>query len=257
MPNFFIVQYPEPPTLVPDRGMVTIGRADSNTIVITDPRVSRLHAKIEWRELRKEFVLSDLGSSNGTFLNGNKIDSLNEYPVHDWDKIRVTSAVLSVRFVEDPAEIKNEFKELRERIHSNMTEIIKLKDIKKLHQHKVIPENPEDLQQQKGISGNLEHLCTIELFQMLEAGRKTGELTLKTSIGDGTFKVLNGKTILGQFKNFQGEKAVFETLKCTKGSFVFLPRPDIKEKPQISIATTLLLMEGCRLLDESHAFAAK
>ncbi|MGB7569751.1 MAG: FHA domain-containing protein [Chitinivibrionales bacterium] len=244
MPDFFIVQYPEPPILVPDRGKVTIGRADNNTIVITDPRVSRLHAQIEWREFRKEFVLSDLGSSNGTYLNGNKIPSLDERALHDWDKIRVTSAVLTMRFVENQDTIKDEFKELRQRIHSNVTEILEVKDIL-------------GAQQQTGISGDLEHLCTIELYQMLESGGKTGELTLKTPIGVGVFKVLKGKIITGQFKNFQGEKAIFETLKCSKGAFAFLPLPEIKEKPQISMATTALLMEGCRLLDESHAFAAK
>jgi FHA domain/Domain of unknown function (DUF4388) len=244
MPNFFIVQYPEPPILVPERGKVTVGRADNNTIVITDPRVSRLHAQIEWREFRKEFVLSDLGSSNGTYLNGNKIASLDERPLHDWDKIRVTSAILTMRFVENPDIIKNEFKELRQRIHSNVTEILEVKDIL-------------GAQQQTGISGDLEHLCAIELYQMLEAGGKTGELTLKTPIGQGVFKVLKGKIIIGQFKNFQGEKAVFETLKCNKGAFAFLPRPEIKEKPQISAPTTALLMEGCRLLDESLALSSK
>ena len=134
MPNFFIVQYPEPPILVPNRGKVTIGRADNNTIVLTDPRVSRLHAQIEWREFRKEFVLSDLGSSNGTFLNGNKIPSLEERALHDWDKIRVTSAVLTIRFVEDPDIIKNEFNELRARVHCNVTEILEVKDIINIQQ---------------------------------------------------------------------------------------------------------------------------
>ena len=47
---------------------VTFGRGEDNDIVIPDPAVSRLHA-----ELRQEadgFILADLGSANGTQVNG-------------------------------------------------------------------------------------------------------------------------------------------------------------------------------------------
>jgi len=52
---------------------VTIGRHPNNIISIQQDAVSRHHAKIENRE--GVFVISDLNSSNGTFVNGRKISS--------------------------------------------------------------------------------------------------------------------------------------------------------------------------------------
>ncbi len=49
-----------------------IGRKTDKDLVIADPRVSRDHANIVMEQ--GDFVLIDLGSKHGTFVNGNKID---------------------------------------------------------------------------------------------------------------------------------------------------------------------------------------
>lgn len=54
------------------RGPWTIGRSKSNTVVVSDPYVSRHHAWISRRD--GSFYVEDLGSSNGTLLNGIHID---------------------------------------------------------------------------------------------------------------------------------------------------------------------------------------
>src|ERR1700722_6770 len=51
----------------PDR--LTIGRAPTNSIQLEDESVSGLHAEIELVGPGK-YVLRDLGSKNGTFVNG-------------------------------------------------------------------------------------------------------------------------------------------------------------------------------------------
>ncbi|MCD6426536.1 MAG: trypsin-like peptidase domain-containing protein [Caldisericaceae bacterium] len=48
-----------------------IGRDESNEIVLRDPAVSSKHAKIKFEN--GNFVLYDLASTNGTYVNGNKI----------------------------------------------------------------------------------------------------------------------------------------------------------------------------------------
>jgi pSer/pThr/pTyr-binding forkhead associated (FHA) protein len=52
---------------------LTIGRRDDNDMVIDDPAVSGHHAKID--SLGDRFVLIDLKSKNGTFVNEQLIDS--------------------------------------------------------------------------------------------------------------------------------------------------------------------------------------
>ena len=52
--------------------LTTLGRAAGNTIVIDDPRISRHHLVVRVHE-DGSYVLSDLGSSNGSFVNGRRV----------------------------------------------------------------------------------------------------------------------------------------------------------------------------------------
>lgn len=49
----------------------TVGRDPGNDIILRDPKVSRHHAEIVFE--RGFFVLHDLASANGTFVNGRRI----------------------------------------------------------------------------------------------------------------------------------------------------------------------------------------
>ena len=50
----------------------SIGRSSTNDIVLSDERVSRKHAIVH-RQDRNEYWLADLGSGNGSFLNGLRV----------------------------------------------------------------------------------------------------------------------------------------------------------------------------------------
>ncbi len=50
----------------------TIGRSSSNTIVIRDPFMSKNHCKIYLEDSR--YLLEDLNSANGSFLNGARLE---------------------------------------------------------------------------------------------------------------------------------------------------------------------------------------
>ena len=51
--------------------VVNVGRADYNDIVIADPSVSTTHAKLQRRD--DVWVLTDLGSTNGTYVEGEPV----------------------------------------------------------------------------------------------------------------------------------------------------------------------------------------
>lgn len=53
-------------------GPWSVGRSEENAIVVRDPNVSRKHARFE--RLENGFVVEDLGSTNGTLLDGAPID---------------------------------------------------------------------------------------------------------------------------------------------------------------------------------------
>jgi len=69
----------------------TIGRAVESDIVVTSKRVSREHARVRrdgWR-----MVLEDLGSTNGTFLNGERV--LTPVALQDGDRIKIGDVILT------------------------------------------------------------------------------------------------------------------------------------------------------------------
>lgn len=54
-------------------GEITIGRETSNAVVINDPEVSRKHVRMSMQGDR--FIIEDLGSTNGTSVNGQRLVS--------------------------------------------------------------------------------------------------------------------------------------------------------------------------------------
>jgi transcriptional regulator with GAF, ATPase, and Fis domain len=68
-----------------------IGRASSNEIVIRSERASRQHARIAWSD--NEWNIEDLGSRNGTFLNGRPVSE--RISLSDGDLIEVAGFAIT------------------------------------------------------------------------------------------------------------------------------------------------------------------
>ncbi len=61
-----------------------IGRAPDNEIVLDAPSVSRRHAELIYENGKQQPVISDAGSANGTFVNGDALRSPRELLPTDW-----------------------------------------------------------------------------------------------------------------------------------------------------------------------------
>jgi pSer/pThr/pTyr-binding forkhead associated (FHA) protein len=70
---------------------IIIGRAVENNIVVTSKRVSREHARVERQGQR--VILVDLGSTNGTFLNDERV--LAPVELRDGDTVSIGDVVLT------------------------------------------------------------------------------------------------------------------------------------------------------------------
>ncbi len=73
-------------------GATRMGRAEDNEVVLSDVGVSRRHAQVYVS--RGEVTVEDLGSGNGTYYNGYRIQS---QPISDGDEIVVDPFVLQFR----------------------------------------------------------------------------------------------------------------------------------------------------------------
>lgn len=73
---------------------LTIGRAPDNGLVLRDGRASRHHARIDAR--RGSLVLTDLGSTNGSFVNDRPVESI---ALGEGDRIRIGTTILIVEAI--------------------------------------------------------------------------------------------------------------------------------------------------------------
>jgi pSer/pThr/pTyr-binding forkhead associated (FHA) protein len=74
---------------------ILVGRAPSADVRIDDPRVSRLHARIEMRD--DGVYVEDLGSRNGTYVDGERVTSSRQ--LAGGDEITISTASIIFRGV--------------------------------------------------------------------------------------------------------------------------------------------------------------
>ncbi|HYX29423.1 MAG TPA: GGDEF domain-containing protein [Pyrinomonadaceae bacterium] len=107
-----------------DREQVTLGRALDADIRISDGRASRLHARIttehDQTSGETKYRLSDLGSTNGTILNGTRIDTAY---LEDGDKFEVGEQLIRFEMLD---EIDREFQQQIHRllVHDELTGLL-------------------------------------------------------------------------------------------------------------------------------------
>jgi pSer/pThr/pTyr-binding forkhead associated (FHA) protein len=118
MPKIYIMNGPEKGrSFEVDEEAIFIGRAPDNEIHINDKSVSRKHLKIVKRA--EKYYVTDLGSRNGTFIDGMRISGGKEYEVKEGMPIAAGKTFLSVgkAYPDDVLAVLNSidlFKELDE-----------------------------------------------------------------------------------------------------------------------------------------------
>lgn len=73
--------------------VLTIGRAQSNQLVINDPKASSRHAEIH--PAGQGYTIIDLGSMNGTFVNDQRLNSGTPRQLNQGDAIRIGDTTLT------------------------------------------------------------------------------------------------------------------------------------------------------------------
>ena len=87
-----------------NEALITIGRISENTLQIEDVSVSSRHAQLTLDD-SGDYVLRDLGSTNGTELNGKELAPETDHKLQDGDKLRFGK--IETRYKsENPAEAR-------------------------------------------------------------------------------------------------------------------------------------------------------
>jgi hypothetical protein len=79
---------------------LTVGRSPDCDVVVEDPSVSKHHASLVWNSRSRRVIVQDQQSSNGTHLNGEKLNLNTKMGVKDGDTLTFGEARFCVLFTE-------------------------------------------------------------------------------------------------------------------------------------------------------------
>lgn len=80
---------------LPNQGVTSFGRTEENDIVLKDDAVSRHHAEMLFDHENKSLSVRDLGSTNGTYVNGRRIKAVFE--LEHGDQVRIGKSLISIK----------------------------------------------------------------------------------------------------------------------------------------------------------------
>jgi pSer/pThr/pTyr-binding forkhead associated (FHA) protein len=205
--------------LLPDAVHLT-GRSSESDLVLKDDAVSRKHARFSHH--RGHVWLTDLGSRNGTHVNGQKAA---RHCLEKGDRIVIGANLIRVDLL--PASQLS-----RANLRRNKKEAVS----------------------GRSMSGSLSDIPLTDVLQWLATSRKTGSLvvqganvgSLSLREGQAYFARIEGSTVGPQ-------KALLRMLGWTEGTFSLDSALVEEVENELSISLDHLLMEAARIQDElSH-----
>jgi hypothetical protein len=214
--------------VLPDKGEILIGRRSDIDLVLMEDMVSRQHARISIEG--KTIRIQDLGSTNGTFVNGEKITNA---VVNRGDRILIGTSIMKI-------------------VESD-------KRPRKTKAGVMPPPRPDSeisgsgLDGGRSMTGTLRDVPLPDLTQLFSTSKKTGTLVIINDGIEGKIHLDKGKLVFASVSDAPGLnplKAVFRLLSWQDGTFE-LRGPEQREFPEtLDMPTEHILMEGLRQLDE-------
>ena len=205
---------------------IIIGRSSDLDMVLVEDMVSRRHARISTDD---DITIEDLGSTNGTFVNGEKIV---ESPLAEGDRILVGTSIIKLVAVDAAAQNQSEA-EARRQLEAGA-------------KHRAQT-------QSRPMSGVIEEIPLPDLLQLLSTSRKSGVLTVNSNAGLGRIYLRQGQIYFAAINDdftLSPQKAIYRMLSWTEGGFELEPSVEMQVMEEIQESTEALLMEGVRQLDE-------
>ncbi len=211
---------------------IIIGRSSDLDMVLVEDMVSRRHAKIVTTD--SEISIQDLGSTNGTFVNGEKVSRAR---LNEGDRILVGTSIIKLVAV-DPAAAHHSEAEARQRLQQGARQSTA----------------------GRPMSGVIEEIPLPDLLQLLSTSRKSGVLSVASPSGLGKIYLRKGQIYYAAIDddfNVSPQKSIYRMLTWQTGTFELEPSVEMQVMEEIQESTEALLMEGVRQLDEMRQIEAK
>ena len=208
---------------------IVIGRSSELDMVLIEDMVSRKHASITVNGA--EIAISDAASTNGTFVNGEKIKRAR---LKEGDRILIGTSIIKLVTV-DPANTMSEA-EAKTNLEKRGQQ----------QQHKTMTTN-------RAMAGSIEEIPLPDLLQLFSTSKRTGVLILRSPEGTGNIYLRKGQIYyasIEESEDLKPEKAAYRIIMWDKGTFELDSTEEKTYPNEIKDSTEGILMEGMRLLDE-------
>ena len=204
---------------------LTLGRSAECSLQLPAAGASRQHASVRWHEGR--VLLRDLGSTNGTFLNGERV--AGEAALASGDRIRIGGFEIVYCCVEDGTAVSP--------VDDSRT---------------VVSFWPGATASSEALRGDLAKVPLFAVLQMLEMGRQNGCLVVESDAGEGYLWLDAGRVVHAESAKARGFDAALAIAQTSAGRFDFAPGSPAPER-SFDASVTEVILEATRLLDEEGA----
>jgi pSer/pThr/pTyr-binding forkhead associated (FHA) protein len=207
-----------------DPTTITVGRSSESDLMLIEGMVSREHAKFELAS--GKLTITDIGSTNGTFVNGERVRSRQ---LDEGDRVLIGTTILKVVFSRLPVGTKPP-----------------------------PPPSSRDLddiqtQDRDKMAGSLEEVGVPELLEMFGSSRQRLILELESGGEVANITIADGRVLDCKNRKLQKApalKCVLRTLGYTRGSFSVRTFRAPKKPYPLDIPIPELLVDGLFKLDE-------
>jgi pSer/pThr/pTyr-binding forkhead associated (FHA) protein len=209
---------------------IVIGRSSELDMVLVEDMVSRKHAKISFSD--GKITIEDLGSTNGTFVNGEKVKQAR---LKEGDRILIGTSIL--KLIHQGAEGAN--------VDQTMA--------KQKLEEAAAAQAARTTNKATSMTGKLEEIPLPDLLQLFHTSKKNGVLVVTTGPQEGKIYLRQGRVyyaVIGDNHNLGPQKSFNRIITWEQGDFELRAAENQEFMVELDSSTEALLMDALRQLDE-------
>ena len=207
---------------------IVIGRSSELDMVLVEDMVSRKHAKIMISA--GNITIEDLGSTNGTFVNGEKVKQAR---LKEGDRILIGTSIL--KLIQQGADSVN----------------VDEKVVKQKLEEAAAAQAARSTKT-SSMTGKIEEIPLPDLLQLFHTSKKNGVLVI-TSDREGKIYLRQGRVyyaVIDENHNLGPQKSFNRIITWEHGDFELRPADNQEFMVELDSSTEALLMDSLRQLDE-------